>query len=330
MIFTNKHIKVAALALLLLLAVSSAFAARKKLSPELEEKRARLESLAGLQPAGEFIDVIVQTRAGVSLSQHRQKWASLGAKNKSNLDIINGSVYRITASMLPQLEQDPDIAYVTPDRKTIHLSQEDFVLDATQSAGVINAGYTGYNIGVAVIDSGIRSGHPDLMNLNTGYSRVVYSQSFVPGLDASDQYGHGTHVAGIIGGNGYISNGYMQGVASRVNLINLRVLDANGAGTDSAVVSAIQRAIQLKSTYNIRIINLSLGRRISESYSLDPILSGGGTGLEGWHRSGCCSRQFRPGQHDPNQWLCHHHRAGQRSLCNYSGSDQHTRDRQHQ
>src|SRR5262249_20160725 len=189
----------------------------------------------------------------------------------NNLDIINGSVFRLPAGLLPQLEQDPDIAYVSPDRNTIHLSQEDFVLDATQTSGVINAGYTGYGIGVAVIDSGIRASHPDLANLYTGYSRVVYSQSFIPGLDASDQYGHGTHVAGIIAGNGDVSNGYMQGVASRVNLINLRVLDANGAGTDSAVVAAIQRAIQLKSTYNIRIINLSLGRRVTESYLLDPI-----------------------------------------------------------
>jgi monoamine oxidase len=47
--------------------------------------------------------------------------------------------------------------------------------------------------------------------------------------------------------------------------------DANGAGADSAVISAIQRAIQLKSSYNIRIINLSLGRRVSESYQVDPI-----------------------------------------------------------
>ena len=271
MISTKKRIKTGSLVLLLLLATSSAFGARKKLSPELDAKSARLGLLTGAQPPTELMDVIVQTRPGASLSQHRQKWVSLGARNQNSLDVINGSVFRIPASMLPQLEQDPDIAYVSPDRKTIHLSQEDWVLDATQSTGVINAGYTGYGIGVAVIDSGIRTSHPDLMNLNTGYSRVVYSQSFIPGLDASDQYGHGTHVAGIIAGNGYVSNGYMQGVASRVNLINLRVLDGNGAGTDSAVVAAIQRAIQLKSQYNIRIINLSLGRRVSESYLLDPI-----------------------------------------------------------
>jgi serine protease AprX len=251
--------------------VTPLFAAGRRLSPELEAKRSRLGAFLHAQSPDEMIDVIVQTKPGTQLSKHRQKMLGMGAALKSNLDVINGSALRIPAAMLPILEQDPDITYVSPDRKTIQLSGEDFVLDATGSSGVINAGYTGYGIGVAVIDSGIRTGHPDLMNLYNGYSRVVYSQSFISGLDASDQYGHGTHVAGIIGGNGYVSNGWMQGVASRVNLINLRVLDANGAGSDSAVVAAIQRAIQLKSTYNIRVINLSLGRPVFESYTLDPI-----------------------------------------------------------
>src|SRR5205823_1785294 len=61
------------------------------------------------------------------------------------------------------------------------------------------------------------------------------------------------------------------GVAPNANIINLRVLDANGSGTDSQVIAAIQRAIQLKSTYNIRVINLSLGRSVYESYTLDPV-----------------------------------------------------------
>jgi serine protease AprX len=268
MTIKKKNVQIVSL-LLLWLATSFAFGERKRLSPELDARRTQL----GVQTSApaELIDVIVQVRAGSSLDKHRQKMLGLGAAHKNSLNVINGTVFRIPATMLPVLEQDPDIAYVSPDRKSIHLSQEDFVLDATQSSSVINAGYTGVGIGVAVIDSGIRANHPDLMDLNTGYSRVVYSQSFITGLDASDQYGHGTHVAGIIAGNGYVSNGYMQGVASRVNLINLRVLDANGAGTDSAVIAAIQRAIQLKSAYNIRIINLSLGRRVFESYSQDPV-----------------------------------------------------------
>jgi len=60
-------------------------------------------------------------------------------------------------------------------------------------------------------------------------------------------------------------------VAPGVNFINLRVLDANGAGTDSAVIAAINRAIQLKPLLNIRVINLSLGRPVMESYKQDPL-----------------------------------------------------------
>src|SRR5207248_1772535 len=77
-------------------------------------------------------------------------------------------------------------------------------------------------------------------------------------------------------GNGAASTGVpyfktFRGVAPTANLINLRVLDGNGAGTDSAVIAAVNAAIQLKSKYNIRVINLSLGRPVYESYSLDPL-----------------------------------------------------------
>jgi serine protease AprX len=63
----------------------------------------------------------------------------------------------------------------------------------------------------------------------------------------------------------------LKGVAPNANLINLRVLDANGAGTDAGVIAAIDEAITLKNTYNIRVINLSLGRPVFESYTLDPL-----------------------------------------------------------
>jgi len=49
------------------------------------------------------------------------------------------------------------------------------------------------------------------------------------------------------------------------------VLDQNGSGSDSQVIAAIQEAITLKSTYNIRVINISLGRPVFESYTLDPV-----------------------------------------------------------
>jgi serine protease AprX len=116
------------------------------------------------------------------------------------------------------------------------------------------------------------------LNNTAGVSRVVYSQSFVAGDPTTgDKYGHGTHVSGLIGGTGVssgTSNGYAAtyaGMAPNVNLINLRVLDQNGSATDSEVIAAIDQAIALQSTYNIRVINLSLGRPVFESYTLDPV-----------------------------------------------------------
>jgi serine protease AprX len=124
--------------------------------------------------------------------------------------------------------------------------------------------------------AGIR-GNADLNTPRLNTSRVVYSQSWVnDGAGALDLYGHGTHVAGIMAGDGVNSTGpqytkTFRGIAPNVNLVNLRVLDANGRGTDSGVIAAIQTAIQLKSKYNIRVINLSLGHPVFESYTVDPL-----------------------------------------------------------
>ena len=60
-------------------------------------------------------------------------------------------------------------------------------------------------------------------------------------------------------------------MAPNANLLDLRVLDQNGASTDSVVIAAIQKAVQLKKKYNIRVINLSLGRPIYESCTKDPL-----------------------------------------------------------
>ena len=155
-------------------------------------------------------------------------------------------------------------------------SSPNYTHEAINADAVWSLGYSGAGIGVAVIDSGINPVQ-DLADAS-GKSRIVYNQSFVASelSTVTDAYGHGTHVAGLIAGNGATSAGKhdyytIQGVAHNVNLINLRVLDENGAGTDSQVIAAIHQAIALKSTYNIRIINLSIGRPIWESYTQDPL-----------------------------------------------------------
>ncbi len=88
---------------------------------------------------------------------------------------------------------------------------------------------------------------------------------------AYDDYGHGTHVAGIIAGTGYDSSGKHKGIAPGAKLVGLKVMDRLGRGYISDVIAAIDYAISVKGTYNIRVINLSVAAGVFESYWLDPL-----------------------------------------------------------
>src|SRR5258705_10945648 len=131
------------------------------------------------------------------------------------------------------------------------------------------AGVNGSGIGVAVVDSGI-SAHTALTN------KVVANISFVTGdSSVNDAFGHGTHIAGIIAGSANAASTvtplYTGGVAPGVKLINVRVLGSNGTGLTSDVIAGVNWAINNRATYNIRVINLSLGHPVFESAATDPL-----------------------------------------------------------
>jgi serine protease AprX len=132
-------------------------------------------------------------------------------------------------------------------------------------------GYDGTGIGVAVIDSGVAAWHDDLSVPGVpGSQRVDQFVDFVNGRQTSyDDYGHGTHVAGIIAGNGIDSDGARAGVAPGARLLVLKVLDASGRGRISDVIAAIDYVVSHHSTFNTRIINLSIGAGVFESYNTD-------------------------------------------------------------
>ncbi len=252
------------LVLLLLVLVSGlARAQAPKLSPDLQRK-------SGLRS----VDVIIQYRSTPTRA-HFDRVVTKGGSLHHELRSINAGAFRVPASMLAELAQDPEVKYVSLDRPvgaSLALASQspDLYEGAVQALSGWNL-YNGSGIGIAVIDSGITN------NGDFG-SRIVYNQSFVSGQTSTttDPYGHGTHVAGILAGDGTNSTGSnfsktFVGIAYGAKLINLRVLDQNGAGTDSQVIAAIQQAISLKSKYNIRIINLSLGRGVYESYTQDPL-----------------------------------------------------------
>jgi serine protease AprX len=128
-------------------------------------------------------------------------------------------------------------------------------------------GFDGSGVGVAVIDSGVADWHDDL-----SASTVVQFVDFVTDLPlAHDDYGHGTHVAGTIAGNGFDSGGARRGVAPGARLVVLKVLDETGDGHISNVIAAIDYAIQNRARFNIRIINLSVSSGVYESYLTDPL-----------------------------------------------------------
>ncbi|MFZ3210712.1 MAG: S8 family peptidase [Terriglobales bacterium] len=236
-----------------------------------------LQQLLDTAEPSVVVDIIVQYQV-TPQQKHLDRVMSLGGRSKVHLGLIKSEAYTLPLSAVVELVNDADVAYVSLDNK-VRLSSEtglDPSMQAVEADIAQGYGYDGSGVGIAIVDSGIYS-HPDL-NSNSRYSssRVVYSQSFVHGDSSTgDAYGHGTHVAGLAAGNGESSEDdytyeYI-GVAPNANLINLRVLDANGLSTDSIVISAISQAISLKSKYNIQVMNLSLGRPVYESYTLDPL-----------------------------------------------------------
>lgn len=237
----------------LLLAALPCAAASKKIAGDLN-----------VNQSGETT-VIVQFAAPVS-SEDVLSVEKKGGKLWSKVAEV--AAFSLPAASIQGVAELPNVVYLSPDRK---VSRQLNYTTAAVNAGIAwKYGWTGNGVAIAIVDSGISSSG-DLLGAKKGASRVVYAEAFGGLSGTLDSYGHGTHVAGIAAGDVSASRGRMSGVAPGADLINLRVLDGNGAGTDSAVISAMARVIELRNKYNIRVVNLSLGRPVFETYRLDPL-----------------------------------------------------------
>ena len=182
---------------------------------------------------------------------------------------------------LPLLARDPRVRRVMTDRlafATLERTRTAIGLEALSLRTAAGTGTTGAGIGIAVIDSGVNASHDDLWRSRFG-QRVVRFKDFTPvstpnvwsSAPPSDGFGHGTHVAGILAGNGYQSKGRRMGVAPGAHLVVLKVLDRRGFGFISGVIDAIDYAVANRTALGIRVINLSVGSGIYESYDTDPL-----------------------------------------------------------
>ena len=207
--------------------------------------------------------------------------ASLTAKHHVQVlrTLAGGAVISASSSELDEIANDAAFDHLSGDplvKVGMSVSNQSTAADQVR-AGVAGGllgigaipGVNGQGIGVAIVDSGI-SPHAAL----TG--KVVANVSLITG-DSSvlDAFGHGTHVAGIIAGNGSAASSvtglFNGGLAPGVQLVNVRVLGADGVGRTSDVIAGIQWAIANRARYNIRVINLSLGHPVMEPSATDPL-----------------------------------------------------------
>ena len=215
--------------------------------------------------------VIVTLVPGAQLPSEFKRFA-----RNTKLDLINGQVLDLPHGVLKSLAAHPSVFRVHYDRP---IKTHNYRTSVTTGARTVqnHLGYTGAGIGIAVIDSGITTWHDDLTNTTStlfpyGNQRVAKFVDFVNGRPLPyDDNGHGSHVAGIIAGNGADSNGEKSGSAPGATLISLKVLDANGQGTISHIIAALGWVAANAQTYNIRVVNMSVGAGIHESYWTDPL-----------------------------------------------------------
>ncbi len=197
--------------------------------------------------------------------------AALGGKVTKDLHIIAAFAAELPAKGIVRLAQAPGVRWVSLDAPVASAAgaaggttPQNYYLDTLGVRQVWQLGLKGQQIGVAVIDSGI-STDPDFTSLTRLPSFNASSQTI------NDIFGHGSHVAGIIGGNGAGSGSVFSGVAPGVNLISLKISDGTGMAYESDTVVALQWVYDNKAAYNIRVVNLSINATVDQSYHTSPL-----------------------------------------------------------
>ena len=178
---------------------------------------------------------------------------------------VNGFAGHVPPGRLAALAADPRVLRVVPDRTVVANGKPGSGGGTTTTGQTVPAGvqrigaapggvaYTGAGVGVAVLDTGVDFNHTDLQPLGSASFSAF-------GASAQDNNSHGTHVAGTIAARN--NTGGVVGVAPAATIYAVKVLDAAGSGSDSAVTAGLDWVAANAATVfpRIRVVNMSLGR----------------------------------------------------------------------
>jgi serine protease AprX len=126
-------------------------------------------------------------------------------------------------------------------------------------------GNQGRGITVAIVDSGL------VRNLDLSGQNKKSVNFNLEAHNSTDQYGHGTFMAGLVAGTGKHSRGLYIGVAPDASLLNVRVSGDDGESTEADVVAGLQWVYENRAKYKIRVVNLSLNSSMAGSYHTSPL-----------------------------------------------------------
>jgi serine protease AprX len=241
-------------------------------------------------------EAIVQFERGASREARLRAVRAAGGRVVRDLHLIRALAVRLPAGGARRLAHAPGVRAVTPNarmRTTAAPTASRFgnwdpaalatAFDQSTRTTMVwtdlRAPTTGDGVAVAVIDTGIAGDLPDFQVSSTDTtSRVIASAVTNPdATTATDLYGHGTHVAGLVAGNSRnlptsdaLFNRYI-GTAPNANLVSIKASDDHGNSSLVDVIAGLQFAVDHKADYGIRVVNLSLVSSLAQSYRVDPL-----------------------------------------------------------
>jgi serine protease AprX len=194
--------------------------------------------------------------------------------------IIPAVQAQLPSSNLATLIKNPSVESISLDAPVVSTGFVEVSNLATAYPYAVNAPAvwnattprTGEGVTVAVIDSGVsQAGNADFQG-TLGADRFLADVAINnTTLNTNDGYGHGTHVAGIIGGDGDRLAGKYIGIAPRAGLIDVKIADDLGNATVGDAIAGVEWVVDHKDAYNIRVLSLSLHSAVAQSYKTDPL-----------------------------------------------------------